>query len=347
MDTKSDSKSWWLTLPGILTAVAGTVTAITGLIAALHQTGVLSAKKQVSPAENIAGATQTEANPVFPKGTILKTASGAALTLESQLHAGSNATLFLAKTHSSSTVVVKIFWRGLGPNSPSWEHFKNEQQAAESLKHRNIISILDTGIVGGYPFTVMEYYRSRSLKEWLQTHDRIPGPDILSIATQVADAIDFAHSHGIVHRDIKPSNILIESDPRGRVVLSDFGVARVFGAVQIEITAAGNELVGSPAYLASEAIKGEEITQASDIYSFGIVLYEMIAGKNPFGKLQIVSALLYDKTNKNAPDIRDFRKDVPELVAMRLAQTLSQDPNERPRSARAVLSGIENEIRGL
>ena len=97
-------------------------------------------------------------------------------------------------------------------------------------------SILDTGIVGGYPFTVMEYYRGRDRsRSSCQTHDRIPGPDILSIATQVADAIDFAHSHGIVHRDIKPSNILIESDPRGRVVLSDFGVARVFGAVQITI----------------------------------------------------------------------------------------------------------------
>ena len=97
MDTKSDSKSWWLTLPGILTAVAGTVTAITGLIVALHQTGVLSAKKQVSPPENIAGATPTEANPVFPKGTILKTASGAALTLESQLHARFNRNPFFGQ----------------------------------------------------------------------------------------------------------------------------------------------------------------------------------------------------------------------------------------------------------
>jgi eukaryotic-like serine/threonine-protein kinase len=91
----------------------------------------------------------------------------------------------------------------------------------------------------------MQYFRGQSLKEWLDTHDRIPGPDILSIATQVADAMDFAHLNGITHRDIKPSNILIESDPKGRVVLSDFGVARVFGAAQIKITASRNELVGS------------------------------------------------------------------------------------------------------
>jgi serine/threonine protein kinase len=291
--------------------------------------------------------TIAEANPVFPKGTILRSARGSALSVDAQLHAGTDATLYLAKTKSGDTVVVKIFWRGLGPNSPAWEHFKNEQQVAAGLKHRNIISILDTGLVEGYPFTVMQYFRGQSLKEWLDTHDRIPGEDILSIATQVADAIDFAHLNGITHRDIKPSNILIESDPKGRVVLSDFGVARVFGAAQIKITASRNELVGSAAYLAPEAIKGRDITPASDIYAFGTVLYEMIAGKDPFPNSQIVAALLFEKANKDAPDIREVRKDVPEAVAKRLAQTLSREPNDRPQSARAVLAGIETELRGL
>jgi serine/threonine-protein kinase len=194
----------------------------------------------------------------------------------------------------------------------------------------------------------MEYFPSRSLKEWLETHDRMPGPDILSVATQIADAIDFAHSEGIVHRDIKPSNILIESTPRGRVVLSDFGVARVFGAVQRQITAtSSNELVGSPAFLAPEALGGQEISEKSDIYSFGVVLYEMITGKDPFARFKMIPALLHEKVNKDAPDIREFRKDVPKSVAVRLAQTLSRDPTKRPRSARAVLAGIEDAINGL
>ena len=80
------------------------------------------------------------------------------------------------------------------------------------------------GFLKLYPFTVMEYFSGRSLKEWLETHDRMPGPDILSVASQIADAIDFAHAEGMVHRDIKPSNILIESTSQGRVVLSEFGV---------------------------------------------------------------------------------------------------------------------------
>lgn len=286
-------------------------------------------------------------NPAFPKGAVLKTAGGAAVTIESELHAGAESTIFLAKGQSGDAVAVKIFWKGLGPNSLAWQHFKNEQHAAESLKHRNIIGILDTGMVGGYPFTVMEYFSGRSLKEWLETHDRMPGPDILSVASQIADAIDFAHAEGMVHRDIKPSNILIESTPQGRVVLSDFGVARVFGAVQRNITVSGNELVGSPAFLAPEAIKGLEISEKSDIYSFGVVVYQMIAGKDPFAHFGITSALLNVKTNKDAPDIRQFRKNVPKSVAVRLAQTLSRDPNKRPRSAGAVLRGIEDGIRGL
>lgn len=293
-------------------------------------------------------ATIEEANPLFPKGKILKTVHGDKLSVESQLHAGTDATLHLAKTKTGDTVVVKIFWRGLGPNSAAWEHFKNEQEAAASLKHKNIISILDTGSVEGYPFTVMQYFRGRSLKEWLETHDRIPGQDILSIADQVAQAIDFAHSKGMTHRDIKPSNILIESNPQGRVVLCDFGVARVFGAAQLQITAASrNNLVGSPAYLAPEAIKNEMITQASDIYDFGIVLYEMIAGRNPFEDLQNVGALILQKITKDAPDIREFRKDVPEIVALRLAQALNREPDKRPESAGAVLTGIEKEIKAL
>jgi eukaryotic-like serine/threonine-protein kinase len=341
------SKSWWQTLPGLLTAAAGIVTALSGLILAIHESGILPMRKNTSSLENTADGKPVVENSPFTKGTILKTESGSTLTLEKQLYAGTNATVFSAKVHSGDTVAVKLFWQGISPDSPSWERFRNEQQVAESLKHRNIIRILGTGINNGYPFTVMEYFRGRSLEEWIQTHDRIPGPDILSIATQTADAIDYAHSRGIVHRDIKPSNILIDSAPQGRVVLSDFGVARIFGAIQVQITAADDELVGSPAYLAPEAIQGQEITRSSDVYSFGVVLYEAIAGKDPFADLQVVSALLYHKTSKKAPDIRSFRKDVPESIARRLAQTLSRDPNQRPRTARAVLSGIENEIRGL
>lgn len=290
---------------------------------------------------------ELHSNPIVQKGMTLKTASGQKLTIASNFYGGANATLYRAKNSQGENAIVKVFWRGLMPSSPAWELFGQEQRTAEILTHRNIVKIFDRGLQGGYPFVVMEYFAGGTLRDWLRTHDRIPGSDILAIAGQVADAIDFAHSRGVVHRDIKPGNILFESDPHNRVALGDFGIARIFGAVERDITAAGGEFVGSPGYLAPEAFEGREISKASDVYSFGVVLYEMIAGKIPFDEFQEVYAILQIKVNQDAPDIRTYRKNVPLEISERLAQTLSRSPNKRPKTARAVLSGIENQIEKL
>jgi len=309
-----------------------------------------SAREKTQPFSVVSGSSDSPAvsdfhsNPIVQKGTVLKTASGKKLVIESNFYGGANATLYRAKNSSNEDAIVKVFWRGLMPGSPSWELFSQEQRTAEILTHRNIVKTLDRGLHGGYPFTVMEYFAGGTLRDWLRTRDHILGIDILSIVGQVADAIDFAHSQGVVHRDIKPGNILIESDPHGRVALGDFGIARILGAVQRDITAAGGEFVGSPGYLAPEVFDGREISKASDIYSFGVVLYEMIAGKIPFDEFQEVYAILQVKVNKDAPDIRSYRKGISEEIALRLAQTLNRSPNKRPKSAREVLSGIEKAI---
>jgi serine/threonine-protein kinase len=145
----------------------------------------------------------------------------------------------------------------------------------------------------------------------------------------------------------KPGNILFESDARGRVALGDFGIARALGAVERDITTTDGKFIGSPGYLAPEAFEDREITTASDIYSFGVVIYETIAGKIPFDELQEPYRLLYAKVSQDAPDIRWFRPEVPERVAVRLAHTLSRQAAERPKSAKALLSGIEGDIRKL
>jgi len=286
-------------------------------------------------------------SPLIRKGSVLHTASGSKVTIESDFYGGANATLYRAKTPENEKVIVKVYWRGLRPGSPAWELFKQEQRTAEILVHRNIVKTLDRGLFGGYPFIVMEYLGGGTLRDWLRTHDRIPGSDILSIAGQVADAIDFAHSRGVIHRDIKPGNILFESNPQGRVALGDFGIARILGAVERDITAVEGEFVGTPGYIAPEAFEGREVTFASDIYSFGTVLYEMIAGRIPFDEFQEVYALLRAKVAEDAPDIRVYRKDVSERLALRLAQALDREPRKRPRSARALLAGLENEISQL
>jgi len=193
----------------------------------------------------------------------------------------------------------------------------------------------------------MEYLGGVTLRDWIETHDRIVGPDILSIASQLADAIDYAHGRGIIHRDIKPGNVLFESDPQGRIALCDFGIASIMGAFGYAITAAGGDITGSPGYLAPELIQGNAATAKSDIYSFGIVLYEMIAKKLPFENVREVWAIIREKVTNPAPDIRKFRPDVEDAIVTRLGHTLSRTPSHRPETARAVLAGIEDAIRRL
>lgn len=298
----------------------------------------------VSPLAAPAGVHE---NPVVGGGTILQAASGKSYRISSAYCGGANATLFKAEDPDGKAVIAKVYWRGLAPNSPPWQLFQQEQRTAEILTHRNIVQTFDRGLRAGYPFTILEYLRGGTLRDWLRTHDRLPGYDILSIASQLADAIDFAHSRGVIHRDVKPGNVLFESDPNGRVALSDFGIAVILGAVERDITAAGGEFVGTPSYLAPELIEGAPPTRQADLYSFGTVLFEMIAKAVPFDDSRDILAIVRAKVDNDAPDIRTFRADVPCEIAARLAQVLARDPALRPASANAVLSGIEERLRGL
>lgn len=286
-------------------------------------------------------------NPIVDRGTVLRGASGKSYRVTSTYYGGANATLYKALNPENDTVITKVFWRGLVPNSQSWDLFQQEQRTAEILDHRNIVKTLDRGLRSGYPFTVMEYLGGGTLRDWLRTHHRLPGKDVLSVASQLADAIDYAHSQGVIHRDIKPGNLLFEAGPEGRVALSDFGIAAIIGAVERDITAIGGEFTGTPGYIAPEVVQGRQPARQADIYGFGVVLYEMISGSVPFGENGDVMAFLRAKLESDAPDVRQFRPEVDEGIALRLSQVLSREPALRPASARGVLSGIEDKLRSL
>ena len=279
-------------------------------------------------------------DPVVEAGTTLVGASRLPYQIVSEVYRGTSASIYKALDCNKREVIAKVFWRGLTPNSGPWQLFQREQRSAEVLKHRNIVQILDRGLRLGYPFTVMEFLGGGTLRDWIETHSRVRGQDIVSITSQLAEAVDYAHSMGVIHRDIKPGNILFASSPNDRVALSDFGIAVVLGALQHNITAA-QEFTGSPGYLAPELLRGAPATPEADIYSVGIVLYEMVCGRGPFNDYRETYALMLAKMDQDAPDVRVFRPDTPPEVALRIAQTLSRDPKLRPSSARAVLSGIE------
>jgi serine/threonine protein kinase len=301
---------------------------------------------QVPTPEPALTATQVLPSPAVIIGTVLEGSSGDTYKIKANFYNGSTSTIYKVLNSGGELVIAKVFWEGLTPNSTPWQLFQREQRASDILSHRNIIKTFDRGIRLGYPFTIMEYLVGGTLRDWLLGHHRLPANDLLSVAAQVADAIDYAHSLGVIHRDIKPGNILFEAGPQGRVVLSDFGIAVILADTQNRNTLVSG-FRGSPAYLAPELLRGEHASRAADIYSFGVVFFEMLTGAVPFRNDQTVYSLLHTKIDTAAPDVRSIRPDVPVEISERLALTLSRDPKLRPRTARAVLAGLEAPLRQL
>jgi serine/threonine protein kinase len=284
--------------------------------------------------------------PSISAGTQLMTSSGNTVLIESNSYIGVRATLMKAKDRSERHVMVKLFWRGLNPSSDAWNEFSREYKATDGLHHRNIVETTDRGLWNGYPFLVLEFFPGGTLHDLIRSRDQMPGPEIVSIAEQIASGIDYAHSQGRVHRDITPSNILIESDAHGRVAISDFGIARTLGALETRITAAAPGFEGTPAYVAPEVFSSNRVTPLVDIYGFGVVLFEMIAGRCPFPNVETVYELFELKLRQPVPRLKSFRE-APDDLDQRLFDTLDPAPERRPQSARAVLSGIEQSLLSL
>jgi serine/threonine protein kinase len=209
------------------------------------------------------------------------------------------------------------------------ERFQREAKSAGRLSHPNIVTIYDVGEAGDVAYIAMEYLHGQSLKEILDQHGSLPLDVALDTAIQMADALAFAHEHGIVHRDVKPGNVIVLED-RGTIKLTDFGIAHI-NAAQSE-TRAG-VLVGSPRYMAPEQITGKPVDGRTDVFSTGVVLYEMLTGQAPFTAPDL-HMLLYRIVNETPPPASRLRPDIPAEVDRLLARCLAKQPNLRPASAR-------------
>jgi serine/threonine-protein kinase len=316
-----------------------------------ERVGLASQRSQAFSENNFGPSVHNEKpsqNPIVNRGTLLEASSSKKYRVTSAFYGGANATIFKVQSEpDGDDLIAKVYWRGLQPSSPPWEIFNKEISIAEVIEHRNIVKTLDRGLHSGYPFSILEYFSGGTLRDWLRAHNTLKGSDILSIASQIAEAVDHAHTCGVVHRDVKPGNILFEDKPQGRVALSDFGIAAILGATQRDITAIGGEFVGSATYLAPEAISEDSISPSMDIYSFGVVLFEMICNGTPFDNLSSPLAVMRAKVEQDAKDIRDFRPDVPAEIAERLGLVMSREVGRRPKTASSVIAGLESKIRQL
>jgi serine/threonine-protein kinase len=207
--------------------------------------------------------------------------------------------------------------------------FQQEARAAARCEHPNIVTIYDVGVVQGTPYIAMEYVEGRSLKSCLSRHERFRAEDAAAIMVQILDGLQYAHKHGVVHRDIKPPNILVLLS--GTAKLTDFGVARIDSTLATQVGA----VLGTPAYMSPEQLLGRPVTAASDLYSVGVVLLELVSGIRP----QPGGArLILEELRRGEP------VEVPPAFVEILARALAESPAARFASAREMAAAIQRSL---
>ncbi len=213
--------------------------------------------------------------------------------------------------------------------------FVREAQAAGILNHPSIVTVHDIGQdeSTGTSFIAMEYVEGHNLKELLSHSDTLPWQQIIDIISQIADALDFAHSKGIVHRDVKPANIILLEG--GRAKITDFGIAKIASGVA-NLTTTG-QFLGTPNYMAPEQIKGSPVDGRTDIFSLGICLYECLTRRKPFGGDSLTS-ISYKIVHEAFPPPREINPDIPEAFEEIVARCLAKEPAKRYQRGRELAS---------
>jgi eukaryotic-like serine/threonine-protein kinase len=273
--------------------------------------------------------------------TLINTLFDGRYRIVRKLGMGGMANVYLAEDEVlGRRVAIKILNDRHAGDDQFVERFRREAKNAASLSHPNIVSIYDRGEAEGTYYIAMEYLDGRSLKELIVARGPAPIHLAVDYARQILAALRFAHRHGIVHRDIKPHNVLVDGE--GRLKVTDFGIARA-GASQM--TEAGS-IIGTAQYLSPEQAKGASVDQTSDLYSVGVVLYELLTGVVPFsGDTPVEIAMKHLSTVPEPPSAK--RADVPRDLDMVVMRALAKDPSERYQSAEEMDADLRRINRGV
>ncbi|MFA5371164.1 MAG: serine/threonine-protein kinase [Sideroxydans sp.] len=213
--------------------------------------------------------------------------------------------------------------------------FYQEAKAAGRLSHPNIVTIYDVGRSGDIAYIAMEYLHGQELRDLLNETPLLPIGQVLDIVVQIAQGLAYAHEHDIVHRDVKPSNVMIVRD--GHTKITDFGIARMASAA---VRTQTGMVLGSPKYMSPEQVLGKEIDRRSDIFSLGVMLYEMLAGQVPFIG-ENINAIMYQTLNTIPASPGSINPAVPEMLDYIVAKALAKDMDERYQNARDLADDLK------
>ncbi|HEV2951473.1 MAG TPA: Stk1 family PASTA domain-containing Ser/Thr kinase [Actinomycetota bacterium] len=258
-----------------------------------------------------------------------------------KLGSGGMANVYLAEDEDlGRRVAIKILNERYASDDSFNERFRREAKSAAGLSHPNIVSIYDRGEAEDIPYIAMEVIEGRSLKELIMTAGPLPIPQAVEHAKQILSALRFAHRNGIIHRDIKPHNILLGAEDRLKV--TDFGIARAGASQMTEV----GSIMGTAQYLSPEQARGAPVTAASDLYSVGIVLYEMLTGKTPFtGDTPIEIAMKHLNEPPRPPS--ELRSEITPELDQIVLRALAKDANERYQSAEEFSADLDRVEAGI
>jgi hypothetical protein len=269
--------------------------------------------------------------------TLLGTSLNGRYRLEARIGAGGMSTVYRALDETlERQVAIKLMNREVASDSDELERFRREARALAQLSHPHIVGVIDAGEDDGRPYIVLEYVEGETLKERIRRLGRLPVPEAVAYAIEIARALGAAHARHIIHRDVKPQNVLI--DEEGSAKVTDFGIART---LEEDGLTADGRVLGTTDYVSPEQALGQYVTGQSDLYSLGVVLYEMLTGEVPFkGENQVAVAMKH--VREELPDVQTKRPEISAALASVVETATAKHKDDRYADDAELIADLED-----